>query len=370
MNEIPAAATDPGTAQAAPLARLVIDLGALAANYALLQRIAAPAEVGAVVKANAYGLGLGPVAARLAAAGCHSFFVDSLAEGQDLRARLPQARIFVLSAAADAAEVCRRERLTPVLNTLAEVRRWAGQAPRVPAALQLDTGMTRAGLSADEVAALVADRDLLAALKLELLMTQLACADEPGHALNGEQLKRFAALRAQLPAAPTSIGNSAGTLLGAAFRGDLVRPGIALYGGRPFASGPNPMRPVVRLEARVLQIHALGQDAAVGYGAAYTARAPARIATVAVGYADGYPRALGGRGYACAGGRRLPVVGRVSMNLTALDVSLLPPAALAPGDYVEMLGPGVALEELAERAGTIGYEILVRLSPGLARHWV
>ena len=357
-------------APAATLARLTIDLGALAANYAMLTRIARPAEVGAVVKANAYGLGVGPVSARLAREGCHSFFVANLAEGEELRAQLGAVRIFVLSGAAAAPRACRAARLTPVLNTLAEVRRWAALAPGTAAALQLDTGMTREGISPAEVAALAAEPGLLAGITLELLMTHLACADEPAHRQTADQLKRFLPLRARLPPAPTSIGNSAGLMLGPATRGDLVRAGLALYGGRPFESGDNPMRPVVTLEARVLQIHELREDAAIGYGATYTAHAPARIATVGVGYADGYPRALGGRAFAFACGRRVPVVGRVSMNLAAIDISKLAPAALAAGDFVEMLGPNVPLEELADRAGTLGYELLVRLSSALPRRWL
>ncbi len=361
MNDTPAAPA------AAPPARLNIDLGALAANYRALERVAAPSEVAGVVKANAYGLGVGPVAACLAAAGCRSFFVSSLAEGLELRAREPGARVFVLEGTAGEPGACRAARLVPVLNTVAEVREWVTACGAAPAALQLDTGIARAGLDAGDVAALAAEPALLAALGLVLVMTHLACADEPQHPLNRIQIERFAALRAALPPAPTSIGNSAGTLLGPEFRGDVVRPGIALYGGRPLATGPNPMREVVRLEARVLQIREVAAGATVGYGASWIAPAPARIAAVGAGYADGYPRALGNRGYACAAGRRVPVVGRVSMDLTTLDVAALPIEALAVGDYVNLLGGGVPLEDAAARAGTLSYEILARLSTRLAR---
>jgi alanine racemase len=358
----------PSDTAAAP-AVLSISLEALAANYAALCRIAAPARVAAVVKGNAYGLGVGPVAERLVAAGCRDFFVGPVAEGLELRRLQPDSRIFVLGGGAGAAIDCLACRLTPVLNSLADVRDWVAAAGRAPAALQIDSGMTRAGLGAAEIEELCAEPGLLARLTLELVMTHLACADQPEHRQNALQLQRFATLSARLPRVPQSIGNSAGTLLGPAYRGDLVRPGIALYGGRPFAHGANPMTEVVRLEARVLQIHELDRDAAVGYGAEWTARAPARIAIVAAGYADGYPRSLGGKGFAFAAGRRIPVAGRVSMDLVTLDVSAVPPEALRPGDYVELLGGGVPLEEAAELAGTVNYELLTRLAPRLARRW-
>jgi alanine racemase len=371
VTDSAAVAGDPIPAlTAAPPARLTIDLGALAGNYRVLAQLAAPSEVAAVVKADAYGLGLRPVAERLAAVGCRSFFVTTADEGLRLRRLLPDGRVFVLNGAGPAIGACREARLIPVLNTLADVRAWAAHGAGAPAALQLDTGITRAGLDARDVERLAADPALLAALRLELLLTHLACADDPPHPLNAAQVARFAALRARLPAVPTSIGNSAGTLLGPDYRGDVVRPGIALYGGRPFLTGKNPMRPVVRLEARVLQIRELSEDAWVGYGATWHARAPARIATLGAGYADGYPRALGGRGFAFAAGRRLPVVGRVSMDLTTVDVTELAPAALGPGDYVDLLGGGVPLDEAAALAGTISYELLTRLAPRLERRWL
>jgi len=362
--------TEPATASgAAPAARLTIDLGALAHNYQALVELAAPSEVAAVVKADAYGLGLGPVAGRLAAVGCRSFFVATLDEGVRLRRLLPDARVFALQGVGSAVAACREARLVPVLNSLAEIAEWVGHGGGAPAALQLDTGMTRSGLDAHDVARLVAAPELLQGLKPELLLTQLACADDVLHTMNAEQLACFERLRAQLPPMPTSIGNSAGLLLGAEYRGDVVRPGIALYGGRPFLSGVNPMRPVVRLEARVMQIRELTADAWVGYGATFRARAPARIATLGAGYADGYPRALGGKGFAAVAGRRVPVVGRVSMDLTTIDITELDADALAVGDYVDLLGGGVPLEDAAVLAGTISYELLTGLAPRLARRW-
>jgi alanine racemase len=359
------APTDP----AAVAVRLHIDLTALAANYAALCARAAPSEVSAVVKANAYGLGVGPVAERLVRAGCRTFFVSSVAEGLELRSLIADARIYVLAGGPAAPDRCLEARLVPVLNTLAEVRAWVTAAGGAAAALQLDTGMTRAGLGPEDVATLAGEPGLLAALGLELVLTHLACADEPDHPLNARQVERFAALAAQLPPAPRSIGNSAGTWIGPACRGDLVRPGIALYGGRPFATGPNPMREVVRLEARILQLRELTEDAAIGYGATTVARGGARIATVGAGYADGYPRSLGNRGFAWVAGQRVPVVGRVSMDLITLDVSGVPRGAVTVGDWIQLYGGGIDLEEVAELAGTVSYELLTRLSVRIPRRY-
>lgn len=355
--------------RAPPPAELHIDLAALVANYRALCTRARPARVAAVVKANAYGLGVGPVATALVAAGCEAFFVSSLAEAFELRPLAPAARVLVLEGAGGALAECIAHRFEPVLNTVAEVREWVDGAAGHPAALQLDTGMNRAGLDERDVEDLSVTPALLARLQLTMLMTHLACADEPGHPLNRQQLERFFALRARLPAAPTSIANSAGIFLGTPFHGDWVRPGLALYGGRPLASGPNPMQPVVRLAARVLQIRELAVEATVGYGASARLSPPARVATVGAGYADGYPRSLGNRGYATRNGLRMPVVGRVSMDLTTLDVSHVAPDALQVGDWVDLLGGDVSLEAAAELAGTASYELLTRLSTRLVRRY-
>jgi alanine racemase len=225
--------------------------------------------------------------------------------------------------------------------------------------LHIDTGMNRLGLTSDDVGKLAARRGLTAGV--ELVMTHLACADTPAHPLNREQLERFTRLRAQLPSVPTSIGNSAGTLIDAAHRGDVARPGIALYGGNPFSGAPNPMSRVVTLTAPILQIRDIDEPQPVGYGATYVASAPTRLAIVGLGYADGYPRNLGNRGTAAIKGRRVPVVGRVSMDLIAVDVGALKRGAVRVGDFVELIGPAVPLDEVAGTAGTIGYEILTGL---------
>jgi alanine racemase len=350
---------------------LVVDLDALARNYAKLRRLAAPAECAAVVKADAYGLGLERVALRLVREGCRHFFVANEAEGIALRALLPDASIYVFAGPDEGAErAFRAARLTPVLNALEQVERWVRDGAG-PAVLHIDTGMSRLGLTAEEVEALAGPReDLVRALEIEYVMTHLACADEPEHPLNRRQLDAFARLRRRVPAAKTSIGNSAGILLGGEHCGDLVRPGIGLYGGNPRVAGPNPMEPVVTLEGRILQIRAVPEATTVGYGATHVATPPCRLAVVGVGYADGYPRGLGNRCAAAFAGHRLPVVGRVSMDLLCLDASAVPPSQISAGDYVELLGPTVLLDEVAAAADTISYEILTGLGPRVARRYL
>jgi alanine racemase len=336
---------------------LRVDLDALARNYRLLQSRAAPAECAAVVKANGYGLGVEPVARRLLREGCKRFFVATLAEGRELRAIVHNAHIYIFEGAVEGGiDELAKLQLRPVLNTLAQVERWRGHGP---AALHIDTGMNRLGLSASDIAAVAARRELLAGV--DLVITHLACADEPDHPLNREQLERFALARAQLPALPTSIGNSAGTLIDAAHRGDVARPGIALYGGNPFSDRANPMQCVAMLTAPILQLRDIERPEPVGYGATYVASPPARIAVLGIGYADGYPRHLSNCGVAAVRGQRVPVVGRVSMDLTLVDVSSLPRNDVRVGEPVELFGPTVGIDEVATAAGTISYEVLTGL---------
>jgi alanine racemase len=350
---------------------VVVDLAALERNYRTLRDAAAPAECAAVVKANAYGLGVAPVARRLLGAGCRRFFVATLAEGQELRAVVPDAAIYVLEGVlAGQSSALVESALRPVLNSLEQAERWAAEAPVRPAALHVDTGITRLGLSAGDAAALARDQELLDRLDVDYLLTHFACADEPEHPLNRLQLERFAALRRLLPEWPTSIGNSAAVFLDAQHRGDLVRPGIALYGGNPFAARANPLAPVVTVKARILQIRAVDAALTVGYGATYGTRPPARLAVLGVGYADGYPRALGNSGAAAVAGRRVPVVGRVSMDLTCIDISTIPHHQVRCGDWAELIGAQISLEDVAASAGTVNYEILTRLGRRLHREYV
>jgi len=264
--------------------------------------------------------------------------------------------------------------LIPVLSEPGQAARWAGHAAsapaRPPAILQLDTGMTRLGLGRREVETLVADRATLDALGLTMVMSHLACADEPEHPQNAVQLERFDELRALLPPLKASLANSSGIFLGPTYRFDLVRPGVALYGVNPTSHQANPMRPVVRLTAPIIQLRALDAPAAVGYGGAHRSEAGRRIATVAVGYADGYLRALSGRGHASIDGVRVPVIGRVSMDLITLDVTEVPEARVRPGQGVDLIGDACDLDALAVEAGTIGYEILTSLGGRYLRRYL
>jgi alanine racemase len=239
----------------------------------------------------------------------------------------------------------------------------------LPAALHIDTGMTRLGLDGHDVATLK-ERAAFARLEIACAVTHFACADERDHPLTEKQLARFEELSAQLPGAPTSIGNSAAVFLGARYCGDLARPGIALYGGNPFSEGKSPVEPVASLLGRVLQIRELHEAASVGYGATYEARKGMRIATVGVGYADGYPRAMGNRGEVSFKGKRLPVVGRVSMDLLTIDVSSVGATDIGVGDYVELFGTEVPVDEVALACDTIDYEILTGLGDRLERVYI
>jgi alanine racemase len=315
------------------------------------------------VKANAYGLGAVQVARALHAAGCRHFFVAHLSEGMALRSGLDAGpMIAVLDGFAPGAD--EKAGLVPVLNSLGDVLahgaagRSAGRAQ--PALLHLDTGMARLGLDAGEQVRLAADHSLLAGLDLLYVMSHLACADEPAHPLNAEQAARFARACAGLPRLPRSFANSSGLFLGADYASDLARPGCALYGINPTPGAPNPMLPVIRLEAPILQIRDIPAGASVGYGASFVAARPSRIATIAVGYADGYLRCLSGQGVAAYRDMILPMVGRVSMDLITLDVTDAP--GIAPGDVLQLIGgTAPSPDDLAARAGTIGYEILTSL---------
>ncbi len=356
---------DPEAARAGAI--LTIDLDALADNYRRLCAELDGVPCAVVVKADGYGLGLTRVAPALFRAGARSFFVAQLGEAIALRGALPEAaEIYVLNglAAGPAAEF-QAQRVVPVLNTLGEVADWqaaARQAGRtLAAALHIDTGMSRLGLPASELDALAAEPRRLEGIELGHVMSHLACADAPEHPLNAAQLAEFRAARARLPAAPASFANSSGIFLGADYHFDLGRPGIALYGVNPIPGRANPMRQVVRLQGKILQVREIDAPRTVGYGATHRAAGPSRVATVAVGYADGYLRSLSNRGSAWLGNQRVPVVGRVSMDLITLDVTGAAPGSAHPGAFVDLIGPELPADDVAAAAGTIGYEILTAL---------
>ena len=323
--------------------RLIVDLDALADNYATLKARAA-GDVAAVVKANAYGLGALPVARRLVAEGCRQFFVATEAEGVALRPVLPKdAEIFVFSGEATAPG------LIPVAN-LAE------QLGASPVALHVDTGMQRLGFPWDAVPTMAAS--------VKLLISHLACADTPDHPMNATQIRRFEAVAAQFPGVPTSLANSAGILNGVA---GLGRAGIGLYGGNPWVDRPNPMHPVATFEGQVLQVRTVRAGETVGYGAGRTMERDAEVAVVGVGYADGVKRLLSNRGATAFDGKRLPIIGTISMDLTHLDST---GTGLKRADWVEFCGPNLSVDEMARGAGTIAYEILTGIGHRVERQYL
>ncbi|RIY02430.1 alanine racemase [Aureimonas flava] len=362
-----------GGSTGSPGGVLTVDLGALARNHRRLAERAGGAAVAGVVKADAYGLGVAAVAPALHAAGCRTFFVAHLAEALRLRPALPgEAEIFVLNGLLPGDEpLCAASGFRPVLNSGEQLDAWGalGRAlgRALPAAIQVDSGMSRLGLAPGEVAGLVGDPSRLDGIETVLVMSHLACADEPDHPANAAQLAAFEALAAGLPAARRSLANSAGLFLGDRFRFDLARPGIALYGGAPTSGRPNPMEPVVRLDARVIQVREVPAGAGIGYGFAAVAERPMRLATLSVGYADGWLRASGNRGAAFFRGRRLPITGRVSMDSIIVEAGDAP---LGAGVLVELIGPDATLDAAAAAAGTISYEILTALGHRYERRYV
>ncbi|MEO9336366.1 alanine racemase [Mesorhizobium sp. SB112] len=345
---------------------LTADLGAIRANYRTLKTRLGGKSCAAVVKADGYGLGTGEVARALLAEGCDTFFVAHVNEGFALRDALGQQPvIYILNGVSPGAEAaCVDANLRAVLNSRAQLDAWRTEAQRrgasLAAAIQVDSGMSRLGMSPDEVEAIALDPSLLQGIDVSLVMSHLACADEPDHPANEAQRTAFELLRKLLPNAPASLANSSGIFLGPDFHFDLARPGAALYGINPTPGKPNPMRAVVKLEAKVIQTRVVEADIGVGYGHTFRSRAPLRLATISLGYADGWRR--NAVMSAWFNDIELPFAGRVSMDSIILDISGLPENALKPGDLVELIGPHQSVDDVAAAAGTIGYEILTSLA--------
>ncbi|PSH67994.1 alanine racemase [Phyllobacterium brassicacearum] len=362
--------------------RLTIDLDALVANWRLLAE-KSPADTGAVVKADAYGLGIVHVVPVLWQAGCRTFFAALPEEGLRVKAVAPDARVFVLNGFfAEAFPVYEQSNLIPVLGSLHELSLWKklnkGRKDKLPFALNVDTGMNRLGLNVDEGLAFAADGR---AEKPILLITHLATADDRAHALNQKQFESFQELRAAFAGIESSIANSPGIFHPASREFDLNRPGVAIYGGEPLSDTPNPMRPVVTLEARIVQIQTGVKGETVGYGATTTLQRDTRIAICSVGYADGYLRsasgsgvplrnAVPGGGEGFVAGKKVPIIGRITMDLTSFDITNLAEDAVKPGDYIELFGPNIALDDAARSAGTIGYELLTSLGNRYHRRYL
>ena len=369
---IPVSESAPAPAAPETGGTLTIDLAAIEANWRTLVRELLTVECAAVVKANAYGLGLEPVTATLAKAGCKTFFVADIAEARAVRSRVAEAAIYVLNGfAVEWGDALIEINARPVINSTTELAEWdafvSAHSWRGGAALHIDTGMHRLGISPDEAAAL-APRAQTENHGIALVMSHLACADTPDHPLNAAQIKLFRELRMLYSGIPASLANSSGIFLGDTAHYDLARPGAALYGVNPTPGKPNPMQSVVELTGRILQIRNVERDATVGYGATWTAKRPTRIAVVALGYADGLVRVGGGSderpgGAAIIAGHRCPIVGRISMDLLCADITDIPAGTVHRGDHATLIGGDIGVDEVAAAAGTIGYEILTRVGP-------
>lgn len=352
---------------------LTIDLAALKANYATLAKMAGAAACGAAIKGSAYGIGVGPASKALWQAGCRHFFVARPIEGRELRRLLPNAEIYVLDGlyTGQSAYYLKWD-LRPALITLDEAREWATAGRKKPCALHVDTGINRLGLSMADFHALTLDRAVMKKLNVSLLMSHLACSDDPSHAMNAKQRDRFKMVRAMLPNVPASLANSSGIYLGKSYAHDLVRPGVALYGGNPLPGKRNPMKPVATLQAQILQVRDVKKGETVGYSATWKAPRDSRIAMLGAGYRDGIPRKLssrskGDQAQVAINGKRCPIVGRVSMDMICVDVTDLKPAVVHKGTMAEIFGKHISVDEAAGWAGTISYELLTHLGSRYAR---
>lgn len=356
---------------------ITIDLGAIAANWKALAARVAPAECAAVVKADAYGLGAARVIPALVKAGCKTLFVATPSEAEAARKLAPKATIYILYGLIDAcaADYVRLD-VRPVLSMYDDIRTWLDvctkRGIRPPAGLHIDSGLNRLGLPAADTRKLAGDTTLTSGLNLSLVMSHLASADNPRDPKNREQLVAFETLSNLFARIPRSLAASDGLMLGSLFHFDLVRPGYALYGGQASRDKPAPVKSVVTVVARVLAVNDVLEGGSVGYGATWRAGRRSRIAVISAGYADGLPRgasaATGGNGgHVMFGSFKAPVVGRVSMDLTTVDITDLPVGAVKPGDFARLTGDGLTLEDAGSGAGTIGYEILTRLGPRFQR---
>lgn len=351
-----------------------IDLAALSRNYRALAATAEPAICAAAVKANAYGLGVEYVAPRLWEENCRDFFVATLDEGIELRALLRKANVYVLNGLLEGQEQeFDDNKLLPVLNDLAQIEYWRhycrAKEKALPCLIQFDTGMNRLGLGMTEADKLGERPDLLSGITVRGIMSHLACASDPTHPLNERQRLALEKIREAFPGTPASLANSAGVLLGQPYHQDMVRVGIGVYGGELQGGDSLQIEPVVRVRSRILQERWVEPGASVGYNATYTVQARTRLITVSAGYADGVSTGLSNRGFVAIDGFRAHVVGRVSMDLITVDVTGVAEEKTKPGALVDLIGPGLSLDDAAASAGLIPYELLTSLSPRFERHY-
>ena len=365
--------------------RLTVDLTALADNWRAMNERSGKARAAAVLKADAYGIGIARAASTLYAAGARDFFVATVEEGVELRPLVPDGRIYILAGLWPGNEQLFFDNdLVPIINSeeqLAVFMAALAERGDHPCVLHVDTGMNRLGLSVAEAVALAHDPARPASFSPVLVMSHLACGDDPKHPMNLYQLQRFREVTAAFEGVPASLANSGGVFLGEDYHFDLTRPGIAVYGGEAVSGAVNPMKPVVTAEARILQIRTVPSGETASYGASVRFTRDSRIATVAIGYADGYHRSVSGGGvtlrqampsgaFGFLNGRKVPHVGRVTMDLSLFDVTDLPEKAVRAGDYIELFGRNVAIDDVARAGGTIGYELLTSLGSRYCRAYV
>ena len=355
---------------------LRIDLGAVRENYRTIKARCANSTVAAVVKANAYGLGAEQIVRALVREGCSSFFVASIDEAMLLREPFPDIEIMILNGFyQSAAELYHQHNLTPVLGSFSEIKDYRALAQKegkaLPAALHFNARMNRLGLGSVEAQELFAHMGMLDGLSIKYVMGHFACADEAGHELNEIQYEAFSEIAEHFPDAKKSLSNSSGIFRDDKYHFDLVRPGMALYGLNPTPEMDNSMRPVVSLEVPVIRTRIVYTGAIVGYGATYRFDSDTPLATVSAGYADGLSWSMANKGALYFKGYKCPVRGRVSMDLTTVDLSDVPEVERPrPGEYMEVLGAHQSADDLAIAAGTIGYEILTSLGQRYERHYI
>ncbi len=345
---------------------LSIDLAALASNWRTLKSQLGSTNCAATLKADAYGIGASRAVVKLVRAGCRDFFVASNDEGIALRRVLTEtgldSHIHILSGPM-IPQAMVEHGLTPVLNSLSDIKMWQDTAPEIAADIHVDTGMSRLGMPPRELQILTNNRALIKDLNISYVISHLACAEDRKTDMNDQQLQSFKRALKLFPNCKASLANSAGIFLGSEYHFDLVRPGGALYGVNPTPGKPNPMSQVIKLQAKIIQVRDVDTHQSVGYGATHRIKRKGRIATLGVGYADGYLRSISGRGFGYLGDIRVPLVGRVSMDLITFDVSDVPENIAHPGALIDLIGPHNPIDDVAEAASTIGYEILTSLGP-------
>lgn len=355
---------------------LTVDLAAIRENYRILQKICGSnCKISGVVKANAYGLGIEPVAKTLAGEGCDEFFVANLDEALTLRKILPDITIFVLHGIMPGEEEAfEYNKITPVLNSIQHINLLLQRSVligyKLPCAIHFNTGMNRLGFDSISGKKFLLDNDIIQKLDVKYITSHLACSDEANNPMNKQQLVEFQNITKDFEGERLSFANSGAVFLGNEYHFNMARCGLALYGGNPNNSSINPMKNVVKLTSKMLQIHQIDRDGTVGYGASHKVTAGTKTATIAIGYADGYLRSLSNSGICAVDGIIVPIIGRVSMDLVILDVTNVPDSKLEVGREVELIGENIPVETVALKAGTISYEILTSLGPRYKRVYI